>query len=177
MSVLALPVAKIHLNITGDGVDEELQEVIDSAEASIAELCGPLTSVEKTERVRGGCRGLVLRHTPVVSITSVTPVGGSAYADVSDAVLDVDLSAGVIEWNSGALWPSGRYDVVYQAGRSSVPEDLMMGVKELVRHLWAPQRGAHTRRPGTAPDEPAQDGSLIPARVLRRIRPHIQIGN
>ena len=38
----------------------------------------------------GGCTALTLRHTPVVSLTSITPVGGSAYT-VAD--FDVDTSA------------------------------------------------------------------------------------
>lgn len=179
MSVLTLAQAKTHLNIGTAAQDAELQTFIDAAEAAIAEKCGPLTSVAYTERVRGGGRALVLRNTPVVSLTSVTPVGGSA---LDLTLLDLDTSAGVVEWDSGATFTTGRYDVVYQAGRSSVPSDLLMGVKELVRHTWAASQRGPTRRPGSADSDGLANtlpGStyLFVYRVQEYINPHVQVGN
>lgn len=177
MSVLTLADAKRHLNISGGGHDIELQAVIDAAEAAIAERCGPLTSVEQTERIRGGGTGLTLRETPVVSITSVTPVGGSA-VDLDN--LDVDETAGVIEWGSGARWPVGRYDVVYQAGRATCPDDLLLAVRELVRHLWETQRGP-ARRPGSTASDAASNtlpgaAYLWPFRVEQIVVAHEKVG-
>lgn len=178
MSVLELADAKRHLNITTSTHDFELQQHIDAAEAAVAEKCGPLTSVAVTERVRGGGTGLVVRETPIVSLTSVTPVNGSAY---TLADLDVDASAGVIEWGSGQRFQVGRYDVVYQAGRASVPDDLLSGIKELVRHTWETQRGP-TARPGSRTSEGASNtlpGAAYawPFRVTELIAPHVQVGN
>lgn len=178
MSVILLADAKAHLNITGSDKDVELQAVLDGAEGAIAERCGPLTSTEVTERVTGGGCGLVVRETPVVSLTSLTPVNGTAYT-VAD--FTVDKSAGVIEWTSGARFASGRYDVVYEAGRTSVPDDLKYGILELVRHMWATQRGP-TRRPGSPASEGASNtlpgaAYLLPFRVTELIAPHVQVGN
>jgi hypothetical protein len=178
MSVLKLADAKRHLNITVSTHDGELQEHIDAAEAAIAEKCGPLTAATFTERVRGGGTGLVLRETPIVSVTSVTAVGGSAY-DLD--ALDVDLSAGVIEWGSGQRFAIGRYDVVYQAGRAEVPKDLLSAIKELVRHTWETQRGP-TARPGSRASEGASNtlpGAAYawPFRVTELLAPHVQVGN
>lgn len=178
MSVLSLASARRHLNLAATTNDGELQEHIDAAETAIAEKCGPLTSQTVTERVRGGGLGLVLRQTPVVSLTSVTPVGGSAYAADS---LDVDKSAGVIEWGNGQRFQSGRYDVVYQAGRADVPDALLMGVKELVRHTWETQRGS-SARPGSRTSESAANtipGAAYawPFRVTEIIAPYVQVGN
>jgi hypothetical protein len=178
MSVLALADARAYLNIAGTDRDVDLALVIAAAEAVITKKCGPLTSVAVTERVRGGGPGLVLRQTPVVSLTSVTPVGGSAY---TLADLDLDTSAGVIEWGSGTSFASGRYDVVYQAGRSTCPDDLLMAIRELVRHLWRTQRGP-TRRPGSEPSESVSNtvpgaAYVLPFRVVELITPHVQVGN
>jgi hypothetical protein len=178
MSVLNLSEAKSHLNITTTINDGELQQHIDAAEAAIVEKCGPLTSVAVTERVRGGGTGLVLRETPVVSLTSVTPVNGTAY-DLDD--LDLDTSAGVIEWGSGARFQSGRYDVVYQAGRASVPNDLLSAIKELVRHSWQTQRGPGRGAVTTVSDASSNTipgaGYAWPFRVTELIAPHVQVGN
>lgn len=181
MSVLAVDAdVKPHLNISAGTLthDAELQTFLDAAEGAIAEKCGPLSSVAVTERVSGGGTGLVVRRTPIVSLTSVTPVGGTAYT-VGD--FSTDLSAGVIEWTSGAYFTSGRYDVVYQAGRSALPDDLRLGVLELVRHLWESQRGP-SRRPGSgASSETANTipgaAHMMPFRVVELISPHIQVGN
>lgn len=178
MSAIPLAEAKSHLSISDSTHDIALQAKLDAAEAAIVKKCGPLSASSVTERVTGGGSGLVLRTTPVVSLTSVTPVGGSAYT-VAD--LMVDTSAGVVEWVSGSSFTSGRYDVVYSAGRSTLPSDLKLGVLELVRHMWETQRGP-TRRPGSqsadgyANSIPGAAHSF-PFRVVELISPHIQVGN
>lgn len=178
MSVLTLPAAKEYLNITQPTWDVELQDTINAAESVIAERCGPLTSTAFTERVKGGGMGLVLMNTPVVSLTSVTPVGGTAY-DLT--LLDLDKSSGVIEWGSGIRFATGRYDVAYMAGRTTVPSDLLRAIKELVRHMWETQRPP-TARPGSrAGDSVANTipgaAYVLPFRVEQLMVPHIQIGN
>ncbi|WP_374457715.1 phage head-tail connector protein [Nocardioides sp.] len=179
MSVLDLAKAKAHLNISGTGHDGELQDFIDRAEGAIKEKCGPLTPVEVTERVASsGGRGLVLRTTPVIALTSVTPVGGSAY---SLSGLEIDESAGVIEWANGQRFTRGRYVVVYQAGRVEVPKDLLLGVAELVRHFWETQRGP-TMRPGSRASEGAANtipgaAHAWPFRVTELVAPYVQVGN
>lgn len=176
MSAVTLAQTKAHLNITVSTHDAELQSMIDGAEAAIAQKCGPLSSTATTERVRGGGNGLVVRVTPIVSLTSVTPVGGTAYT-LTD--LDVDTTAGVITRASFGPFVTGRYDVVYQAGRATTPDDLLLAVKELVRHLWDTQRGP-TRRPGsTASDTTANTipgaAYLFPHRVEQLMIPHMQV--
>lgn len=183
MSVVTVAQVKTHLNLSAAvnaALDAELQVFIDGCEAAIAQKTGPLTSVAKTERIRGGRRGLVLRHTPVIELTSVTPVGGSAY-DVDDD-LDLDQSAGVIELASGAFFPNVRFDVEYAAGRASVDPDLKLAILDFVRDNWKrSQRGAGTR-PGGKPSETV--ANTVPGAaysfsfaVMEKLAPHIQIGN
>lgn len=175
MSVLTLALAKTHLNIPSATTtyDTELQTFIDTAEAVLAQYCGPLEATAVTERLGGGVDTLVLRTSPVLSLTSVTPYQGSA---LTLADLYLDTAAGLVTYNSGAAFTARHYTVVYSAGRSSCPADLLMGVKELVRHLWTTQRGGATR-PGSQPLETAPPGAgyLLPYRVQELIAQHRQI--
>jgi hypothetical protein len=70
--------------------------------------------------------------------------------------------------------------VVYSAGRASCPADLLLAVRELVRHIWETQRGG-TRRPGSsASSETANTiagaAYLFPFRVEQLLAPYIQPG-
>lgn len=178
MSVVTLADVKSRLSMSDTTHDAALQSTLDEAESLIADKCGPLTSVARTERLSGGGTGLVVRETPIVSLTSVTPVGGSAY-DVT--LFTVDTSAGVIEWTSGARFAAGRYDVVFQAGRASLPPGLKRGIKELAAHLWETQRGP-TRRPGSTSSDATSNtvpgaAYIFPFRVEQAIAKHVQVGN
>lgn len=152
MSVLALADAKTHLNMTGtdEARDVELQAFIDAAEAAIGHRVGPLEPTEVTERVRpAGSRVLSLATIPVLELTTVEPADGTA---VNIANLDV-TEGGIVRFLDDARFGSRYYDVTYSAGRETgqCPKDLLLAVKELVRHLWTTQRGgdSSTRRPGS----------------------------
>lgn len=175
MSVLTLPQAKEHLNISGNANDAELTAMIAAAEAAIGQRCGPLASTATTVRVKGG-GALVLPVTPALSLTSVTPVGGTALT-ISDLHV---TSGGLVTYNSGAGFSSLYYDVVYNAGRTTCPDDLLMAVKELVRHMWRTQRGP-TRRPGSEPSDATANtvpgaAYMLPFRVSELLAPHLLVG-
>jgi hypothetical protein len=148
VSALDLEDAKVFLKITGNDDDTEIQSVIDAAEAALGHLIGPLSSTAVTERVFGGSGALVLSTLPVISLTSVTPYGGSALT-LSDLTL---TSSGTVEYVNGGAFGRGAYTVVYQAGRASLAADLLQADRELVRHLWATQRGSSNTRPRPAGD-------------------------
>ena len=173
MSALELDDAKKHLGITGATFDAQLQEFIDSAEAAIASKCGPLAATATTDQVSASCGVMMLPTCPVLSLTSVTPVDGGAALTVGD--LQLDGTPGIVR---GV--PTGRYTVVYSAGRASVPADLLMAVKELVRHLWDTQRGP-ARRPGSTVSDATSNtipgaAYMMPFRVAELIAPHMQPG-
>lgn len=175
MSVLTLAQAKAHLNITVPTYDTEIQDFIDAGEAALAKRCGPLAATATTVRVRGGC-SLSLPVTPAISLTSVTPVLGSALT-LSDLHLE---PSGEVTYNTGAEFPAPWYDVIYSAGRPSLPADLLLADKELLRHLWTTQRGG-TARPGSAQSDALANtlpGSAhaFPFRVEQLIAPYVQVG-
>jgi hypothetical protein len=111
--------------------------------------------------------------TPAVSLTSVTPYSGTALT-LSDLYLDT--RTGLVTFNNMSPFVAAYYDVVYDAGRSTCPADLLFAVKELVRHLWATQRAG--ARGGASAEGNAAPGAahLLPYRVAELIVPHAQIG-
>lgn len=183
MSVLLLADAKTHLNITNTTDDAEIQTFIDAAEAAIGGKVGPLGSVTRTDRVRGVGKDLVLPVTPVISLTSVTPVGGTAL-DPSSMV--IDYKAGVIAYVAAtqynfARFPLPWYDVVYTAGRNVTAAafpDLYLAIKEQVRHLWVTQRGPANNPVNFSGDMPPQAGMsyTFSNRVLEMISPYMAPG-
>lgn len=180
-SVLTLAQAKTHLNLSAAVTtdDAELQTMIDAAEATLTQLVGPLQATATTERIRGGC-ALALRVVPAISLTSVTPVDGSA---LTLADLYLDTAASVVTYNSGASFSARYYTVVYSAGRTvsaTTNADLLMAIKELVRHLWSTQRGSGTR-PGGPPSDSFSNtvpgaAHALPFRVTELIAPHLSPG-
>jgi len=179
MSVLSLADAKTHLNITVGDYDAELLSLIAACEKRIAAEVGPLSPTATTSRVRGRGWDLPLPVTPVISLTSVTPVGGVAM-DLSS--LYVEPKSGVVEFDSGfGYFPAYRYTVVYQAGRTTCPDNLLTAVKELVRLTWAGTQRGGSRRPGSAPSDGYSNtlpnvGDELPFMVGRWLTGEIQAG-
>jgi hypothetical protein len=146
MSVLTVDVARTHLNIPDrpdDNLTDELQSTIDEAEAALVNLVGPLVPTATTSRVEGRSYTLLLPVTPVISLTSVTPVGGAALT-VTDLQVD---AAGIVRY---AVYPWAAfsaywYDVAYSAGRVTVPANLIRVEKELLTRYWMTQRGPDMR--------------------------------
>lgn len=176
MSVLTLQAAKTHLNIASTANDVELQGMIYAAESAIARKVGPLEPTTVTERVPGGS-ALALRTSPAISLTSVTTVTGTALT-LTDLYLDTE--AGVVSNNWGESFHAVAYDVVYQAGRTTCPDDILLALKELVRHLWDSQRGG-ARRPGAQQSDALANtlpGSAytFPIRVSELLAPHVRLG-
>lgn len=176
MSAVSLTRVKEHLNITVTDHDGELQRVLDRAEKRLARKVGPLAATSTTSRVSGGDCELVLPVTPVISLTSVTPVGGTALT-----VGDLYCSpAGVVSYSTGGYFGDRAYVVVYSAGRTELPEHLEGAVVELVRHLWDTQRGS-SRRPGSNPSDSTSNtlpgaGHALPFRVSEMIADDLQVG-
>lgn len=172
MSTVQLADVKAYMNITSATNDAELQLFLDVAETSIVNKCGPLISTAKTHRSRGGKMVLTVPVTPVLTLTSVTPVNGTAL-DVTKLNAD---PTGVIEYLTGGTFAPVFHDVAYAAGRTAAPVDLVHAVKEHTRHLWESQQGS-TRRPGST-STPAQPAAAYAFtwKVNELIAPYLQGG-
>lgn len=171
MSVLSLPDAKAHLNITSSAYDAELTALIVKVESAIARQTGPLTPTAVTAVVIGG-PVLVLPVTPLISLTSVTDDGSGVLALGGLRA----STAGVV--SSAGGFPYAYYTVIYQAGRTvdaATNADLYLAVQEMLRHKWLSQRGS-TTRPGSMPMETIPGAAYsFPYAVSELIAPHIQV--
>lgn len=152
--------------VSDDDVLAEVATVVAAAERAIAGRCGDLEPTTITDVVTGNGGPLVLRP-PVVSVTSITLDGAVQTVPTMSAA---GLSAGVIPGS----W-TGDYTVVYVSGRTTCPPDLLMGVKELVRHLWdTTRRSAADRRGREATAAPAST-FVFPHRVEQWIAPYVWV--
>jgi hypothetical protein len=174
---ITLDDAKRHLNITTAVDDDELTDFIDRAVTRLTHEVGPLSPTEVTER-HNGPGAIVLRQLPVLAVTSVDNAG----TPVTEP--DVDLETGII-YASGLSRRQRSVTVTYTAGFDPLPADLRHAALELLRHLWATQRGntpggARAGLLGTEGADPTTAAGMqsysLPYRVLEMIRPYQRTG-
>lgn len=182
MAVLTLWEVKAYLNVTDGDDDDDLSAVIDRAEASLTSRTGPLEPVTVTARVRGWGYMLSPKVTPILSLTSVTPVGASAL-NTSLMVLPENGLRGpkCVEMMDGTPFTERWYDVVYQAGRDACPEDLRGVLLDLAKFYWEPQLGAAPPGQGALPSDADSLPVYVPnnsfpwSRVQHVVEPHEQV--
>lgn len=167
MAILTLAEAKTALNITTTAHDAELPDYIGAAQECVDFLCGPSETVNVTETVRG-CVEIPLGTTPVLAVTSVT---GQAWGALLMSQLWVNKEAGVIRAKT-LSFPilEDYYEVVYTAGRASVPLAIKQGVRIILAHQWDTRRGVGSLRPGAGGDDSTMIpglGYAIPNRALQ----------
>lgn len=179
MALVPLADVKGYLGIVDSTGDTVLQGILNAAETALSHRLGgngTFASTTVTQRAAGRGNALVLNYTPVISVTSVT---GSFGDTLSTGDLDVDLEHGIIHYLPFLSVPfiEPFYTVVYQTGYTSLsqlPSDVVLAVKELVRHLWESQRGPG--RAGRTPPAEAQMAYAMPNRVLELISPYQSTG-
>ncbi|MFB6950180.1 head-tail connector protein [Streptomyces niveus] len=178
MALLTLQEAKKQLNLTTDTDDDELLTYVDAVTAPIEEYIGPVEPREVAEQhdAESGRRALVLRTSPVLSLTSVEPLltGGVSYP-VDGLVLDTGTGE-VRRRNSGVF--RGLLLFTVQAGRTEVTPTINLAARMLVQHLWRTQRpGRSGGLAGGGEDysvgQPIPGfGYAVPNRVLELLAPY-----
>jgi hypothetical protein len=171
-SPVSLDYVKAHLNMSGVTIDDAELETVIAAAVSLAEdLIGPIVPRTVTETFDGGGRQIVLRTIPVLTVTSVNELLGQIIftetADVrgsSYSLYGYQLDDGGVLTKHLSGWPAPFFpgirnvQVIYTAGRATLPAKLQLGIAELVRHLWQTQQGSRSRQgqPGdyAAPADP-----------------------
>lgn len=174
MALLTLDEAKAQLNIRTTANDAELNMYIEALTSVIEGYVGVVEQREVTETVTGQGPTVVLLQTPVLSLTSMTPVetGGTA---VDTAGLFVDGPSGVVMYANRTAFSAGPWTAVYTAGRATIPPTIRLAALLLLQHLWRTKNGA-ARGGGGADDysvtEPIPGfGYAVPNRVLELLEP------
>lgn len=178
MALLTLADAKKQLNITSDTDDEELQTYVDAVTPVIEKYIGPVEAREVSEEhdAEGGRRVLVLRTTPVLSLTSVEPLltGGVSYP-VDD--LRLNSETGEVRRRDGGCF-RGLLLITVQAGRTEVVPTVNLAARMLVQHLWRTQRPSRSGGlAGGGEDYSVSEpipgfGYAVPNRVLELLDPY-----
>lgn len=174
MALLTLAEAKAQLSIRTDASDAELQMYIDALTNVIESYIGPVEEQNVTETVTGQGAAVVLLQTPVLTLTSLTPIEpGGAAVDVTR--LHVDSASGVVAYADHSQFSCGPWTAVYAAGYPGLPPNIKLAALLLLQHLWRTKNGA-ARGGGSADDysvtEPVPGfGYAVPNRVLELLGP------
>jgi hypothetical protein len=191
-SLVTVAQVKAHLNFPDSDIthDDEIQTFIDGCQPVIENITGPIVQNTYTEFYDGGQASVLLRHRPIVSVTSVTEYRGSiAYTltQVANASLGTPWSytfeptGRIVRRGIGGgemAFPSGlaKVQVVYVAGQASTPANVTLAMLELVRHNWQlTQQGGRPSFPSSygADDSPyVPSGFAVPTRVLELLAPN-----
>lgn len=151
--------------------DSDLERYVEAATPVIENITGPLVARTETFKFDGGFRAVVL---PVrfATVTSVVESG----VTVTDYVAEPDaglIAAGTT--TSPREFESGHQNIVVTVttGAATVPANVKLAARELVRHWW--QQGRQGNRPGFGNDMPADGGVpmgfAVPKRVLELLEP------
>ncbi|WP_116042266.1 phage gp6-like head-tail connector protein [Amycolatopsis palatopharyngis] len=169
--IIGLDEMKEYLNKTSSKDDAEIQGFIDSAVPVVEYYAGPVVTQVITERHTSF---IALFEPPVLSLDSVTAVFSSGTSwEVADLV--VDKVTGIVERADGLALFGGPWNVTYTAGRTTVPGNIKLATKIIVKHLWETQRGQMAKLPigGGIDNVPVASGIsyAVPRRALELLRP------
>lgn len=143
MPVPTLPDVKAQLKITSGDQDELLNAYLKAALRLVEARVGPSTVREFTEQVTVRSAGINLSYRPVVALTTITTLrDGYVAPEVTD--LEFDARAGTV-WlrDNGSL--AGSWEITYDAGWATFPDNYYLATLVTVQHLWKTVRGGGRR--------------------------------
>lgn len=165
--IITLEDAKASIGVTGTQNDSDLEQYISAATPVIENIAGPVVVREVTYTVNGGEAHYLLpaRFTSVVSV-EVDGVATTGY--------DAYPRAGIVSPSSGVFTLGAQnVEIVVSVGYETVPANIVLATRELVRFWW--QQGRQGNRPGfgnEAPSDPdVSTGYAVPRRVIELLQP------
>lgn len=158
LTVVSLDDAKRHLNMTGTQDDDEVEWMLSVAVAAGQSYTGRLFSRRPVVDVFTPPHRsrVLLTRTPVASITTATSGTGDVGCTLEDP------AAGIVRTQA---WPARPVTVAYVAGPAAASPADTQGVLEMLRHLWATQRGAAGPSVMRVGDDAYGQGWSLPRRV------------
>lgn len=154
---------------------QDLRLYVAAATPVIEDITGPLLVRTEVLSAVGGSAAVPLPHPPS-SIIAVTANG--------DPVTDFvpDLNNGIItagSWFATSYFPPGELVITYTVGGQTVPPNVRLAARELVRHWWESgmqSSGGAIRGQGSDGDVFTPSGFAVPRRVIELCRPNQKIG-
>jgi hypothetical protein len=173
--IISLDDAEAGLNTKGRASAEYLADLrlyIAAATPVIEDIVGSVVVSPETYATHGGRHAIVLPKKPD-SITAVTVDG--------EALTDFYTEYGIL-YSGSRGYPSafgwGEVVVTYQSGNATIPPNVRLATRELVRH-WV-QIGKHSvggKRPEATDGEThTPSGYAVPRRVIELCAPHERTG-
>ena len=159
-SVIGLQEARDYLKLDDDSQDEMLRQIMGAATELAESVVG--TCVIRTftnEQIPGYTRSVIrLPHGPLpnnLSVASITSVWASGPVWLT-AALSVYPNTGTCEpLNMQGFW-LGPWLATYTAGRTVIPQRVVLAVKEIIWDLWAPVRGLQSDQQEPGLEETSQ---------------------
>ena len=143
MPLITLADARAQLNYDPSNTadDAEIQRYIDGVIGAVEDFKGEVIDSRSVtdELSLSGALQFLLRHTPVISLTSVQTVGAAMIWPVAD--LHVNPDTGLVTVLTGPA-VSGLITVTYTAGYATPPARYRQAALIILGHLWETQRGA-----------------------------------
>lgn len=141
--IFSLEDGKAQLNIppATTAYDAEIAEFIRATTAVVERYTGQIVRTAYTETFDGGQCRLMLRHYPVLSITSVTENGtildpsGYTFTPASGLLIRIN---GLVEWSF--LPGVQNVTVAYIAGTTTTTPNVRQAASIILQHLWETQR-------------------------------------
>lgn len=162
MSAVVPADVRPRLNKTSTVDDNEIQDMIDAAEAEFIELIGPLDVTSYTDQKAGP---VAILKFPIVAVSSVTNYYGTPLIASTDYA--INAPAGVLTLPRYG----GPFTVVYTAGYAILPANYReVIVADVAGYFASTQRGGGTVRP-SFPGEVAdiEPGTTFPISPWPRI--------
>jgi hypothetical protein len=161
--LITLTDAKSQLGIpsTVTTYDDDLELYVEAATPIIEQRTGPVLQKTRTFTLSGGRAALLLPR--FASVTSFQ-IGGLDRTDYVASGEHGIIYAGTTDSPSIFDGGTNNITVTVVVGAATVPYNVQLATRELVRHWW--QQGRQANRPGTADDVVAQP---LPLGVSNRI--------
>lgn len=151
--LVSLAATKEQLKITTTAEDEKIRGIMEAATEVVERHTRSAVVrqiVVEDHAIIGYSRSLTLKRSPVISVTSVAAVDGSATWSTADLYLSKD--SGIVRVTSGGQF-CGHVEAIYVAGRSVIPSNYVSASAMIVEHLWQTRRGTRgAPRPGGMDD-------------------------
>lgn len=118
--------------------------LVDQVKAAIEKYCNiKLSSTAIVKKFDGGFEDLIVRTAPIISITSI--VDNYTSTTLASSTYDFDSEEGFIFRTDGACWDSNKrnhWTVTYQAGYTTIPDDLQLAIDTWEAYLTVNPTGA-----------------------------------